>query len=256
MRHFYLPAKLEGDRLEHVLGGRDFRYLSRVLRLREGDTFDAVDASGLPCTARIVRLGRDQLTVEVSAAPPMEDPGPARPRLTLYQCLPKGQKMDIIVRQATEAGVAAIVPVRSERALSDSSAGRIERWRRISIEALQQCGRREPPVICRYTDLGDVVSEPDTGSPAGGGVCSVFFHEDPSGGEPLHRILGAPVPGVRILIGPEGGLSPDEVRLLASSGWRQASLGPTVLRVETAATVAVGSVSILLLERVSWRAEP
>ncbi len=253
MKHFYLPSRVEGDRSEQLLGGKEYRHLVRVLRLRLGDSFDAVDSSGLPCTARIIRLGPEELTVEVTAAPQKAET--RGPTLTLYQCLPKGQKMDIIVRQATEAGVSTIVPVRSARALPECSSGRVERWRRISIEALQQSGRREPPAIFPCRELGELVSERDVASPAGSGVCSVFFHEDPSGAEPLHRILAGPVSEVRILIGPEGGLSPDEVRLLAGSGWRQASLGPTVLRVETAAAVAVGSVSILLLEREAWRVE-
>lgn len=245
MRHLYLPDPV-GERSEMELSGRSYRYLSRVLRLRAGDSFDAVDAAGARCVASILSVGRDSVRVKVMPVP-MEEGEPAGLRLSLYQCLPKGRKMDIIIRQATEAGVCAIRPVRSARCVPEPAEGRVERWRRISIEALQQCGRREPPAILPEVDLRDLPPEE--------GAASVFFHEDPAGAEPLHRLLEGPVERVRVLIGPEGGLDPQEVRLLAAAGWRRAWLGPSVLRVETAAAVAVGAVSLLYLEREAWRAQ-
>jgi len=255
MRQIYLPELLGSDRQEIRVTGKDFHHIVRVLRLGVGDELSAVDAAGERCTARIARLGRDSLTIEACRLPQRADSTGMRVRLHLFQCLPKEQKMDIIVRQATESGVATIVPVRSARSERDPSAGRVDRWTRISIEAVQQSGRRERPEILACTDIEELAA-PVLGAGANAAGRSVFFHEEPSGAEPLHRILATEIELVRILVGPEGGLSPDEVRLLRASGWRQAYLGPDVLRVETAATAAVGAVRILLLERDAWTPAP
>jgi 16S rRNA (uracil1498-N3)-methyltransferase len=156
--------------------------------------------------------------------------------------------MDIIVRQATELGVASITPVRSTRALGDPSPNQVSRWTRIAGEALQQCGRRQPPAIHAPVDLKAVAT-----MALGGGACSLFFHEDREASESLHRLLSGAPGTVRVLVGPEGGLSAEEAAGLFDAGWRQAWLGPTVLRCETAAAAAVSAVTIVLLESDTWK---
>jgi len=262
MRQLYLPLEVGPVPTAIGLGPKERRHLVLVLRLGVGDEVPAVDAAGRRCVARVLDIGKDRLTAEVrreEEPPGAEEHGGAaraaacaaggRVRLELFQCLPKGRKMDIIVRQATEAGAAAITPVRSARSVAGPSEGRTERWRRIAVEAVEQSGGRAPPEILPERDLGAVAAD------AAGGGLSVYFHEEPAGAEPLHRLVGRSVQRVRILIGPEGGLAPEELRALAAEGWRQGWLGPGVLRAETAAVVALGAVSVLALEKETWRAE-
>lgn len=244
MRRYRLPVAVGASPSEVEIRGRDHHYLARVLRLDVGDDIDVVDPQGRPGRARVVRRETDTLVLEARAA---DVPQPALTwELHLFPCLPKGRKMDIIVRQATEAGVVSITPVRSERAIGEPSPQQVERWSRIAIEALQQCGRAFPPRIHEPVDLGVLAATEQ-------GARDIFFHEDVSYAEPLHRILCPPVGSVRVLVGPEGGLSVRETAHLRETGWRQAWLGPTVLRSETAAIAAVTAVTIVLLESDAWR---
>ena len=121
----------------------------RVLRLREGDTLDAVDAGGARFAMRIVGVRREECDVEVAPVPTAGAARPSPVRLTLLQCLPKGRKIDLIVRQATESGVARIVLLVSEHVVArpGEDDGRVQRLRRVAREALQQSGTPVLPEI-------------------------------------------------------------------------------------------------------------
>lgn len=158
--------------------------------------------------------------------------------------------MDLIIRQAVEAGVARIVPLVSDHTVArpdeEGAAGaRGGRWDRIAREAREQSGS-PPAVIEPPARLDEAARRPRTGT-------AVFFHEERAGAEPLHEILAGAVPPVTVLVGPEGGLSPRETALLAAAGFRRAWLGDGVLRTETAALYALAAVGTLLLERETWK---
>ncbi len=250
MRQFLLPSSYSGEP-SITLSGRDYRYLARVLRLREGATLTAVDARGARYVMRIASVGRSECRVELSPEPgsPPADTGPEVP-ITLLQCLPKGRKIDQIIRQATEAGVSRIIPLFSERSLVRSAEedNRQARLERIAREALQQSGSGRPPLVEAPRTLASLAEEPGSWGTA------LFFHEERLAGATLHELLAQPARSVSVLIGPEGGLSPAEVDLLTAAGFRPAHLGGTVLRVETAALYAVAAVRTILQERDSWRA--
>ncbi len=150
MRQYLLPASYAGQPTLTV-SGNDWRHLTRVLRLRVGDTLAARDIHGTRYRMRIGSLGKTSCVVElVPEEMSAEAAGPAAlsvPRLTLLQCLPKGRKIDLIVRQATEAGVSRIVPVLSERSLVKAGEERGARLRRIAEEAMEQSGRDRLPDI-------------------------------------------------------------------------------------------------------------
>jgi 16S rRNA (uracil1498-N3)-methyltransferase len=248
VRQFLLPGRYAGEQRLHLTDG-DFRHLTRVRRLREGDTVPAVDERGGRYLMRIARVTRDRCEVELSPereAPEGPDTGPY---LTLLQCLPKGRKMDLIVRQAAEAGVRRIVPLSSENSQvrpADADA-RGERLLRIAREALQQSGAPRLPVIDEPRPLAWVTEcDEDWGT-------ALFFHEQPLPGAPLHRLLAEGPGVVSLLVGPEGGLSAREVELLRSAGWKPVHLATGVLRVETAALYAVAAVATILQERDAWR---
>jgi 16S rRNA (uracil1498-N3)-methyltransferase len=156
--------------------------------------------------------------------------------------------MDLIIRQAVEAGVGRIVPLVSDHAVvrPGERASRLERWRRIAREAREQSGAARPPVVESPARLDEAVARERGGT-------RVFFHEDPAGSVPLHEILAGAGSPVTVLIGPEGGLSPRETALLESSGFRRAWLGDGVLRTETAALFALAAVRTIVRERETWR---
>ena len=160
--------------------------------------------------------------------------------------------MDLIVRQAVEAGVRSIVPVSSARSIPEPSEPKLARWRRIAREALQQSGSAHLP------DIGEPVTlRKAAGIDRRGGLGLVFHQERVAAGS-LHGALfqdaGAAERGAFILIGPEGGLAEDEVDILLEAGFRPVHLGGTVLRVETAAVYAIAAVMTILRERDTWTA--
>ena len=156
--------------------------------------------------------------------------------------------MDLIIRQAVEAGVGRIVPLVSDHAVvrPGEKASRLERWRRIAREARAQSGTVLPPVIEAPVRLDEAVARPFGGT-------RVFFHEDPEASSPLHAILARAADSVAVLVGPEGGLSPRETALLETTGFRRAWLGDGVLRSETAALYALAAVRTIVREREAWR---
>ena len=246
MKQFLLPGWYRGER-RISLDGEDFRHLVRVLRKRAGDELAAVDAGGTGFSMRILRVGRAQCDVELAPAAAVTA-SPVGIRITLMQCLPKGRKIDLIVRQATEAGVERIVLVVSEHSQvrPDEQDARVLRLRKIAREALQQSGAPRLPEIEEPRSLASVARS------AGEWDTALFFHEQPRGGAALHQLLAGMPRSVAILIGPEGGLSGDEAALLEGAGFHPAYLGGSVLRVETAALYALGAVKTILQERDAW----
>jgi 16S rRNA (uracil1498-N3)-methyltransferase len=156
--------------------------------------------------------------------------------------------MDLIIRQAVEAGAERIVPLVSDHAVArpEEMNARLERWRRIAREAREQSGAARPTVIEPPARLDEAIGRERGGT-------AVFFHEDPAGSSPLHGILAGAEGSLAVLIGPEGGLSPRETALLEASGFRRAWLGEGVLRTETAALYALAVVRTIVRERDAWR---
>ena len=246
MKQFLLPGWYRGES-RISFAGEDFRYLARVLRMRAGDELAAVDTRGSLFAMRILRVGRADCEAELApaAAAPSSSPGI---RITLMQCLPKGRKIDLIVRQATEAGVARIMLVLSEHSQvrPDEKDARVPRLRKIAREALQQSGAPRMPEIEEPRSLVSIAESAEEWGTA------LFFHERPLGGATLHQLLAGRPRSVAVLIGPEGGLSESEAALLQGARFHPAYLGGSVRRVETAAVFALGAVKTILQERDAW----
>jgi 16S rRNA (uracil1498-N3)-methyltransferase len=248
MRHLLLSTEIDtGETVRLEL--RDFHYLCRVLRLSEGDRFDLLDRSGRSFSARITTVGDDFLLALAEAQLPMSGGNAdwCRP-VRLYQAIPKGQKLDTIIRQTVQAGATTIVPMITERTVvraSEIAAAKLPRWQRIAREAVQQSGATDPAEVCAPIRLHEVVSAPD-------GV-SLFLHPEAIAQGTLHGYLDR-VPGqVELVVGPEGGFTAEEVAFLTDRGFLPLYLGPRVLRTETAAVFALGAVQILLQERGTWQ---
>ena len=162
----------------------------------------------------------------------------------LVYTLAKGDKVDDVVRDATELGATRIVIARTERAIVKATGDRAkekqERWRRIAEQAARQCGRADPPAIEGVFDWTDALTRASD--------CEARFCLDPHAPTPLGSVLADAAlrdASIAFAVGPEGGLSPAEVELAERSGWRPASLGQFVLRTETVAAAVLGAVRVL-----------
>lgn len=213
-----------------VLEGEAHRYLTRVLRLTAGAAVDLFDGQGGEVAATIERASTRELTLALGARRQVAVPN--TPPVTLLQGLPRPERMDLVVQKAAELGAARLIPVRCARSAGDQPA-RPERWEKISREAARQCGRAQLLEIAPTSSLADALASlaPDT--------LGLVPWEDAPTAAPLHALVGGNPRAVAVLIGPEGGLTPDEVARATSAGFRVATLGPRILRTETAAIVAL-----------------
>lgn len=227
-------------RAEAVQGARvtfdaqETRHLARVLRLRPGDVLRVVDGSGDELTVRLTRVEARRAEGELLGRQPRPSESPLQ--LTLAQGLPKGDKMEAIIRMATELGVSRIVPVLTERSVvrmdAAGAAGRLARWQRVAREAAKQCGRAVLPEVAAVCPLAGWLRERD-----GGGLLLCLWEEERA---PLSEQLPAgTVTQATLVVGPEGGLSAPEIALLVAAGAIVAGLGPRILRTETAGPVGL-----------------
>jgi 16S rRNA (uracil1498-N3)-methyltransferase len=248
MRVFLLPNGAENGR-DVEIRGKDFHYLAHVLRRRIGDRFQGADPGGGRWECRVAELGEDRLRLELQPGALEMEAGPA---LRLIQALPKGRKMDLIVRQATEAGVREIRPVFSRYSLSRledpaERAGRRERWLRLAREAAQQSGGLRLPAIAEPAGLQETLLRERSE-----GEARLIFHQDRLEAQSLHAALAGSPRWISLLIGPEGGFAEEEVALARSLGFLPIALGRRVWRTETAALYAVAAVQSILEEREAW----
>lgn len=214
----------------------DLHHAVRVLRIRPGEDLEVVEPGGQAWLVHVESVSEDAVEA-VPVEPLAEKPGPA---VVLVQGLAKGEKMDAIVRQAVEVGVAEIIPVLTRRSIvrldARKSAERGERLRRIARSAAEQSHRNRVPDVSDPMPL-------DSALPLLAGCARVVvLWEDSTGSgisEALAGLCGSPNARVAVVVGPEGGLDSAEVAQLEAIGAVVASLGPSILRTETAAVVAV-----------------
>jgi len=229
---------------EHRLGPRVARYLGSVHRLRQGDAFTAFDpARGVEADGEVVLLEAGDLLARV---------GPLRParlvatrEVTWVQGLPKGEKMDSVVRDATELGATRIVPATTTFSVVKLEGPRREarrgRWERIAEEAARQCGRSDAPEVLPLLPWREAL----VAAKGGDGVAFCLYERATA---PLGRALREALEGdgpVAFVAGPEGGLSPEEVAVALVEGYAAVSLGPFVLRAETVAAATLGALRVL-----------
>lgn len=234
VRRFYAaPGSLQSPAI--TFAPREAHHIAHVLRLRAGtrivvfDGAQEVDAELVEVSGTVVRA---------RALGPVRRV--ARPvAITLLQGLPRGAKMDLIVRMATEVGVAAVRPVLTARSLPTATTARLERWRRIAREAARQCGRGDVPAIEAPARLADAL--------AALGPVDLLVVPWERATRPLGAAAGRPFVTAGVVVGPEGGLTDDDVAAVAAAGGVAVSLGPLVLRAETAGVVTV---AMLLYERL------
>jgi 16S rRNA (uracil1498-N3)-methyltransferase len=227
-----------------TLSGEASHHLCRVLRLREGDRFVAFDPALLvEADAVIVEASGSAVRVEIGATRPAAVV--ALVPLVLVYGLAKGDKVDAVVRDATELGATRIVIARTARAVAkiegDRASTKLDRWRRISEQAARQCGRADPPVIEGVVDWRAALDS--AAAVADSRFCLWENATDPLGPQ-LAGVI-ARRGSLAFAVGPEGGLTEGEVEEARVAGFAPVSLGRFILRTETVAAAVLGAVRIL-----------
>lgn len=228
-RFFVSPEQVRKGRV--TITGPDIVHIMKVLRLGPGDTLTVLDGRGKIYEAVIEQAGKEAVICAVTSESYAGGASPVR--ITLVQGLPKGDKMDLIVQKATELGVYRLIPLVCDRSVvkleGDKPQRRIERWQRIAREAAKQCRRPDVPEILPPADWEEVLSGIHVNTAA-----LIPWEEENL--ESLKKVLGEKESreDFYVFIGPEGGFTPAEVDLARSHGIRPVTLGPRILRTETA----------------------
>lgn len=235
MRRFFVPPELLSSSCG-IISGELFRHISTVLRLKPGASIILADGLGHEAVALIKDVGKEGMSVDLE--PPYSvaaDEGALL--ITLYQGLPKGEKMDLILQKATELGVSRIVPFNAERSVARLEGDRLEkrvcRWERIVQESARQSGRNSVPSVGFCGDLQELLRRDE------GQLKLLLWEGEREQG--LREVVEktAKPESVSIIIGPEGGLSAAEAAKAESAGYLPVTLGRRILRTETAGLAVV-----------------
>ena len=232
MPRFYIaPHAWNPDRLS--LDGGEAHHAADVLRMKTGERVTVFNGEGAEAEAEIVKASRQNVELRrigVHSTPPLGC------HITLAQAVPKGKNMELIIEKATELGAAAIAPLLSERTVirgsEDEHVRKQHKWQRVAVEACKQCGQNWLPKV-------HVPRSPKSFFESGERYDLMLIASLQSDARPLKQVLaefGAKRPvSVLILVGPEGDFTPAELALAKSHGCRPITLGPIILRAETAA---------------------
>lgn len=225
----YIDA-LPKDTAELALNRETSHYLSRVLRLPVDAKIAAFDGKGGEYAARITQIEKHQTTIALGRFNPDNHESPLSVHLAIG--ISRGERMDFVIQKATELGVCSITPLFSDRCevklKADRQDKKLHHWRKVAVSACEQCGRNLLPVINAPSSLTEWVTCSDQ-------ALKLMLHLE--GESPLEG--SKPPQSVALLIGPEGGLTENEVKQALDSGFKALQLGPRVLRTETAPLAAL-----------------
>jgi len=241
-RHRYLMPRLYVDAplaagARMTLPEAAAHHAVRALRLRPDEAVVLFNGRGGEYAARIAGIGKTGVAIEIGAFSATERESPLV--VTLVQGLSSGDRMDLTVQKSVELGVHAIQPVAAEKSVvrlsGERTAARRAHWQRIAIAACEQCGRNRVPEILPPLPLARYAA------PAG--ALKLVLAPDALVG--LKQALGKSAPAIVLAVGPEAGFSEAEERLLVAAGFQPVSLGPRILRTETAAPAALAALNAL-----------
>ncbi|TCP53310.1 16S rRNA (uracil1498-N3)-methyltransferase [Tumebacillus sp. BK434] len=236
-RYFVEPEGIQGDRV--TITGDDVKHIVRVMRMEPGDEVIVCDGVGHAYRVELTGLGSEQVTGRIAER--LAGTSEARVKITLAQGLPKGDKMDLIVQKGTEAGISRFLPVEMARCIvqydNKKEQKRRERWQKIAKEAAEQAHRTIIPSVgvgmtfkqlLNHLDGFDLVIVPYEGEKARGLRDVLQEH-----GQPEH---------ICVVIGPEGGIADGEIEAALAAGAIPVTLGPRIMRTETAGLVAAACI--------------
>ncbi len=234
MRRFYAaPNQFTQNSIKLSL--EESKHLRDVLRLREGDEVSVFDGEGKEYGCKIEKTGRGKEPAELTVTGEREPPAPeSKLDLTLAIALLKGEKFELVIQKATELGVDRIIPLQTQRCdvkikKLEDSAKKIERWRRVALEAVKQCGRARIPEIAEPVEFPEFM---------GGIQGATFFFSEREGKSMSELQLSvSDTDKITAVVGPEGGWHDDEIALAENAQARIITLGGRILRAETAGIV-------------------
>jgi 16S rRNA (uracil1498-N3)-methyltransferase len=254
-RIYFSASNIKDNRMS--ITGEKARYLTSVLRCREGDELIVFDGKGSCYRTTILKADKKEVIAEVIEKFPCDTE--SHINITLVQGLLKGEKMDMVIQKTTELGVKEIIPVVTERSQLRETK-RVTRWRKIAEEASRQSGRSVIPVIYEPVEFnkflaihGQLEQNSETETRRHGEMNGFIFWEEEGvllkeavlklSSSPIYLLTKSPI---YLFIGPEGGFTKEEVTLAKEKGFMVTYLGRRILRAETAAISAVTLVQFLL----------
>lgn len=234
-----MPRFFIGDVLDDtaMITGEDARHIALALRMRVGEMVTVCDSNGNDFQCRIKEIHPEQVRLHVEAVEPSK--GEPKVEVTLYQAMPKADKLETIIQKAVELGVHRIVPVLSSRCISrpnkKAMQKKLARYQKIALGAAKQCGRGRVPEVAPMIDFKSAVQQMKEDELA------ILFYENAQA--PLKETLSAKFnQKVSILVGSEGGFDPSEADYALEQGLLSLSLGSRILRCETAPLAAITAI--------------
>lgn len=236
MRRFFVEG-IDRAAKKAEVAGSEFTHLKKVLRLGPGDEVSVFNGRGVELFGKIESIGPASAVISIEGEKDAASESPLE--LTLLQGLLKGDMPEFIVQKATELGADAICFYATERTVpkveGEAAEKKLMRWRKAAIEAAKQCGRSTLPEITLAPSLKSAVEA----APAG---LKLLLWEKNDAADLKELLSGEKPMGVALLVGPEGGISDDDAGAAMKAGFMKASMGPRILRAETAAVAAVSLV--------------
>jgi 16S rRNA (uracil1498-N3)-methyltransferase len=239
MQRYFVEPHLFSDR-DVTIVGEDVHHMVNVMRFRIGEEIVVCDGQGRVARARLAAFADKQVTAEITEF--LADTSELPIRVTIGQSLPKGEKMEWILQKGTELGAFAFFPFSSERTIvkldAKKEAKKLERWRKIVKEAAEQSHRSVLPEVLPPVSWKQAVASAEQYT-----RCVIAYEKED--GRTLHQVLEGLSAGdsLLVLIGPEGGFSEEEVAQAEAAGIQSVTLGPRILRTETASQYVLGAIS-------------
>lgn len=237
MQRFFVDREAY-DGSSVAIVGADAYHICRSLRMKSGEKITVCLPDGTVLLCELVSFSDDKVVAAVLSSSPSVSEPPCRIRI--YQALPKGDKLETVVQKSVECGAYSVTPFMSERCIAkagNSFDKKLERLNRISYEAAKQCGRSIVPKVCPILTYKQMLEQ------AAGSELPLFCYEA-EGTLPLGNLLKKDAKDISVVVGPEGGFSPEEAELARKQGLLLTGLGPRILRCETASAFVLSGLSL------------
>lgn len=216
--------------------GSDAHHLMHVMRAKAGQLVTVVDDNGQVAAMEMVTFSDSAVTLQLKEHLAADTESPLK--IMLAQCLLKADKMDMVVQKAVELGAVGVIPISSQNCVArydaKKGAARKDRWQKIADEAAKQCGRtallKVRPIVTLRQFIADMQATDSS---------LVFFYENENEQSAKEYLRSLKAKQIVLLVGPEGGFSLDEAKLIEEAGGKSVTLGPRILRAETAALTAI-----------------
>ena len=249
-RVFVPPEQVGEDRI--VVRGDDVKHMRDVLRMESGDSVTVTCGRGMDYHCEIDSISEDEIGLVIREAVP--DVAELPVRISLYQAIPKGDKLELVIQKAVELGVTEIIPMRSSRSvvrLDDAKAAKKQtRWQRIAEEAAKQSGRGIVPEVLPVMDYNAAVERASTADRI---LIPYELCEDYETVKRLREGIREGIQSIAVFIGSEGGFERSEVEAVLAAGGEEISLGHRILRTETAAIAVLAHLMLVIEEQSSDR---